>query len=71
VDQRALSQLAEELAPLAALGTTEAAAQIGARIRAEAVRHRVAPWTLTSMVGGEWVRSGAVSPSGDLTRPLQ
>jgi len=71
VEQVALSRLAEELAPLAARGTAEAAELIGLRIREEAQRHGVAPWTLTNMVGGEWVRTGVVSPAGVLTRPLQ
>lgn len=69
--QRDLTALAEELAPLAARGTAEAAAAIGIRIREEAPRHGLAPWTLTSMVGGEWVRLGIVRPGGDLTRGLQ
>ncbi|HYR17884.1 MAG TPA: hypothetical protein VEQ15_00235 [Myxococcales bacterium] len=67
----ALGKLAEELAPLAAAGTPEAARQIGLRIREESVRHGVEPWELTALVGGEWARLGIISPAGPLSRTLQ
>ena len=58
MDQRALAVLAEELAAIAEAGGPDAAARMGARIREEAPRHHLAPWTLTHMVGNEWVRLG-------------
>jgi hypothetical protein len=58
MDQRALGRLAEELAPLAQEGTPEAAGKIGQRIRTEARRLHVAPWTLTNMIAAEWLRLG-------------
>lgn len=58
MDQRALGELATELARIAEAGGPEATAKMGARIREEAPKHGLAPWTLTHMVGNEWVRLG-------------
>jgi hypothetical protein len=60
VEQRALGRLAEELAGLAAMGGLESAAAMGARIRVEAERHHLPPWTLTNMIAREWDRQGIV-----------
>jgi hypothetical protein len=71
VNRKALGELAEELAQLAAQGTPEAAAAIGRRIREEAPRHQVDEWGLTHLVGGEWVRLGIVRPGGPMTAGFQ
>lgn len=64
MDQRALGRLAEELAEIAALGTPEAARQLGLRVREVARSQRLSPQVVTSMVAAEWVRLGIVTPGG-------
>ena len=64
MDQRLLGALAEELAEVAALGTPEAASQIGLRVREVARRQRLSPQAVTHMVAAEWVRLGIITPGG-------
>jgi hypothetical protein len=67
-DLSRLGELAEELAQLSALGTPEAAGQIGLRVREEAERRGLAPWALTHWVAQEWDRLGIVRVPAALGR---
>jgi hypothetical protein len=58
VDQRALGELAERAAELAAQGGPAAAGELTRLVDRAAQRYHLAPWTVTSMIAGEWDRLG-------------
>jgi hypothetical protein len=58
--------LATRAAELVQQGGIGASAALTELVKVEAARHQLAPWTLTSLIAGEWARQGIVVVPGSL-----